>query len=33
MVNKTFTKILSLGMGIVLVTSVLMVFVFLSYYE
>lgn len=33
MVNKTFTKILSLGMGIVLVTSVLMVFVFHSYYE
>lgn len=33
MVNKTFTKILSLGLGIVLVTSLLTVLVFHSYYE
>lgn len=33
MVNKTFTKILSLGLGIVLVTSLLTVIVFHSYYE
>lgn len=33
MVNKTFTKILSLGLGIVVVTSLLTVLVFHSYYE
>lgn len=33
MVNKTFTKILSLGLGIVVVTSLLTVIVFHSYYE
>lgn len=33
MVNKTFTKILSLGLSIVLVTSLLTVIVFHSYYE
>lgn len=33
MVNKTFTKLLSLGLGIVLVTSLLTVVVFHSYYE
>lgn len=33
MVNKTFTKILSLGLGIVMVTSLLTVIVFHSYYE
>lgn len=33
MVNKTFTKILSLGLGIVIVTSLLTVIVFHSYYE
>ncbi len=33
MVNKTFTKILSLGLGIVLVTSLLTAIVFHSYYE
>lgn len=33
MVNKTFTKILSLGLGIVLVTSLLTVLIFHSYYE
>ena len=33
MVNKTFTKILSFGLGIVIVTSLLTVIVFHSYYE
>lgn len=33
MVNKTFTKILSLGLGIVIVTSILTVLIFHSYYE
>lgn len=33
MVNKTFTKILSFGLGIVIVTSLLTVLVFHSYYE
>ncbi len=33
MVNKTFTKILSLGLGIVVVISILTVAVFHSYYE
>ena len=33
MVNKTFTKILSFGLGIVIATSLLTVLVFHSYYE
>ncbi len=33
MVKKTFTKILSLGLGIVVITSLLIVVVFHSYYE
>lgn len=33
MINKTYTKILSLGIGIVLVTSIIVVYVFHFYYE
>ena len=33
MVNKTFSKILSFGLGIVLITSLVTVFVYHSYYD
>ncbi|MDY4608263.1 MAG: hypothetical protein SO393_05090, partial [Eubacterium sp.] len=33
MVNKTFSKILSFGLGIVIITSLVTVFVYHSYYD